>query len=45
MKCKFRPELECDIFIDVNNCWYDKYWECLQMKMVRDKREYETKDL
>ena len=35
MKCRYRNDIECDIFEDSENCWYESYEDCLIFKNLR----------
>jgi hypothetical protein len=36
-KCLHNRSLDCDIFDDTINCWYDSWMNCRQAKSKREK--------
>ena len=38
-KCLHNRSVNCDIFDDTINCWYESFMNCRQAKQKREKNE------
>jgi len=36
MRCKY-GDRECEIFKDVDDCWYNSFVECNYMRIIRNR--------
>lgn len=43
MRCKHNAEVECDVFDDTQDCWYDFKWQCDEQKHRRELDELKRK--
>ena len=37
MLCKHKKNITCDIFNNINDCWYENYEQCRLFKKLRDR--------
>lgn len=41
MRCKYRKDVECMLFHDVEDCWYKNYADCVRAYRQRIKQKEE----